>query len=347
MNRWLILGTALALCGVLFLLGPVLTPFLLGLAMAYVCRPAVCFLHRRTHISITLSSFFLTLGLYVVIISGLFFLIPSLKNISFFLSERLAFYRLQLWELAYPWITKLSAYSKEMAKIQESLDSLIVLAANWIGTTLMHLFENGLSVARFFLTVLMAPLIAFHVMKDWGTIVVRFMDLLPSRYRRSAQRLLGELDEALSCYVRGQWIICGVLSGYYGLMLWAVGLDFGLILGVGTGFFAFIPYLGFFLGLLASLIVAVVQGGSFSYCMTIFCIFLGGQILEAVFLTPHLIGKKTGMHPVFILFVVCAGAALAGFIGVLMALPMATLFVAGLRFLKSYYYRSRFYTRQT
>lgn len=325
-----------------WLLSSILPPFLLGATIAYCFRPVVRYLNRRG-LPIGLSALLVTLLVYIFFILLIVLVIPSLHRLILILSGRLMFYRHHLWEVAQPWLEKLSAYSHEVRTIGESLDSLMAMGATWIGTTCLSVLHNSWTLAWFFLILMIAPVIAFHLMKDWPLISTRTKALIPLRFQPLCATVVGEINTALSGYLRGQLMVCCLLAGYYATALSLISLDFGYVVGILTGIFTFLPYIGFFLGLSSALLISLFQQGDGSQVLALLIIYGGGQILESVVLTPWLIGKKTGLHPVIVLLAVLAGGALKGIAGILLALPVATIGAACWRLAKQYYLHTPFY----
>ena len=161
--------------------------------------------------------------------------------------------------------------------------------------------------------------------------------------RPVAQSLMQEINTTLSGFIRGQASVCLILAIYYATSLSLIGLDMGVLVGILTGLLIFIPYIGFGIGLIFSILLGVLQGLSTGQWLWLGGIFLAGQILEGYFLTPYLVGKKVGLHPVWIIFVLLAGGMMAGFLGVLLAVPVAAVFGVIIRRLLAWYRTTNFY----
>lgn len=208
------------------------------------------------------------------------------------------------------------------------------------------LWSGGLAVFNALSLVVIMPVVAFYLLRDWDRIVAHVDSLLPRDAADTVREQVREIDDRLSGFVRGQASVCLVLGTWYAVGLTIVGLDFGVLVGVGAGLISFVPYLGTALGLIAGLGLAIAQFDSWLPIGLVAAVFATGQILEGYVLTPRLVGERVGLHPVWVLFALMAGGALLGFTGVLLAVPAAAVigvlvrFAIG-RYLQSPLYRSR------
>jgi putative permease len=268
-------------------------------------------------------------------------LIPFLKEIPTFFSYKFASYKETLSNIANPILEKFFKEHSEI--IQENINSIFLEALRLIAATSFSLLENGWLLARFITLALLSPIISFYFIKDWEIIKKNIKTLIPLKYKKNISEISYNMDTALSHYVRGQILICGILSIYYSTSLACTSLSFGFSIGLLTGFFIFIPYLGFCSSLLISCFLSVSEWGTMSHLIIILSIYIIGYTIEAFVLTPWIIGKNTGLHPIWILFSIFSGAALFGFFGVLLALPSATVIAALWRYGRTYYIKSAFY----
>ena len=168
-------------------------------------------------------------------------------------------------------------------------------------------------------------------------------NLVPERFRPTFKEFLNDLNKTLSGFLRGQASVCICLAMYYGIALGLTGINLGAIVGILTGILSFIPYVGFITGLAISAILALAGGASLTQWGFLCAIFLIGNVLEGYILTPRLVGKRVGLHPLWILFAILAGGCLAGFLGVLVAVPVAAVIGVVLRWLNKLYQSSSFY----
>jgi predicted PurR-regulated permease PerM len=187
------------------------------------------------------------------------------------------------------------------------------------------------------------PVVTFYLLLDWNKIIKNIDQLLPRSIEPTIAKLIKESDQVLSAFFRGQLLVMLGLSIIYGVGLSLTGLSIGLILGLILGLISIVPYLGLIVGVLIASIAALIQFGTFSSLLSIWLVFLIGQLCESLLLTPYLVGDRIGLHPVAVIFAVLAGGTLFGFFGVLLALPVAAVLMVWLRFLNNRYHKSAFY----
>ncbi|MEH6473635.1 MAG: AI-2E family transporter, partial [Halopseudomonas sp.] len=187
------------------------------------------------------------------------------------------------------------------------------------------------------------PVVAFYLLRDWDRMVAQVGALLPRSIEPHVNRWASECDEVLGAFIKGQLLVMLCLGAFYAIGLGLVGLDLALILGVVAGLASIVPYMGFIIGIGASLIAAMLQFNELYYLLLVGLVFGAGQVLEAVVLTPVLVGDKIGLHPVAVIFAIMAGGQLFGFTGVLLALPVAAVVMVLLRHLHQGYRDSELY----
>jgi len=181
------------------------------------------------------------------------------------------------------------------------------------------------------------PVVTFYLLRDWDGVLRRLEGLLPPHMRARARALAAETDEVLASFLRGQLSVMLALAGFYSAGLWLLGLDLALPIGLGAGLVSFIPYMGFILGLAAAGLAALLQFHDPLTLLWVVGVFVAGQLLEGMFLTPRFVGTRIGLHPVAVIFAVMAGGRLFGFVGVLLALPAGAALMVGLRHLHEFY----------
>lgn len=192
--------------------------------------------------------------------------------------------------------------------------------------------------------ILITPVVAFYLINDWHEITKRLDNLLPRAYAETIREQVNIIDRTLAGFVRGQVNVCIIMGLFYGIGLTIVGLKFGIIIGLITGILAIIPYVGFMFGLLIGLGVAFFQFGTLHPMLMVFGVFMIGQIIEGNVITPRLVGEKVGLHEVWIIFGLLAGATLFGFVGVLLAIPITAVIGVLLRFAVKRYLQSDIYS---
>jgi len=173
--------------------------------------------------------------------------------------------------------------------------------------------------------LLITPVVAFYMLRDWDAFVKKVDDLLPKRYKHSIEKQAKEIDCILSSFIRGQLSVCVLLGLFYAVGLYIVGLDLGILVGFLAGIISFIPYVGSIFGFVVSVAIAFAQFDSLMPIAQVVGVFMVGQFIEGNFLTPNLVGESVGLHPVWIMFALLAGGVLLGFLGLMIAVPVAAI----------------------
>ena len=189
-------------------------------------------------------------------------------------------------------------------------------------------------------------MVAFYLLRDWDLIVTKIDIWLPRNHAPIIRKQINEIDRILAAFVRGQMTVCIILGLFYGISLSLIGLDFGFLVGFMTGLLAFIPYFGMLLGLVVGLGIAIFQFTDWLPVLGVAAVFLVGQVLEGNFITPKLVGDRVGLHPVWIIFALLAGGTLFGFVGILVAVPVAAATGVLIRFALAQYMGSALYKGQ-
>ncbi len=329
----LTLVAAIALLALLYLLQPILMPFVLGAGLAYLGDPLVDWLQRHK-LSRTAGVIVVFVVLALAGLITLLLVLPLLQEQVLRLVQNLPGYLSWIYGKLRPWLAPYLPLGEELDLQQ--LRGLIAEHWSEAGGVAKVLFgalsKPGLALVTLVGNVLLLPVVTFYLLRDWDTLLMHIRDLLPRKSLPAVTELARESDTVLSSFLRGQLLVMLALSVYYSLTLWLVGLDLALLIGVVAGLISFVPYLGFIVGLIASSIAIVVQTQEWIPLLWILLIFGFGQILEGFVLTPLLVGDRIGLHPVAVIFAVLAGGALFGFLGVLLALPVAAVLAVLLRF---------------
>ena len=347
--NWRVYGLPLAISAILvlliWLLGPMLTPFLVAAALAYFTDPVV---EKLQSWKWPRTLAVLTVLLLVVLVFVLFVLlvVPLLQHEIRLIAQRLPGAVGWLEQTVLPWVIEQTGRSDmklDLDYLRSMLGDQIPQAGTLLARALSTVTSSGLAIFAFLANLLLIPVIFFYLLRDWPLIKSKTAELAPARWRERFTPLLGECDNALAAFVRGQILVMLSLAAYYTLGLMMVGLDVALLVGVLTGLASFIPYLGFSLGLLLALLAALLQFADPVMALWVVAVFVGGQVLEGVVLQPLLLGDRIGLHPVAVIFAVLAGGQLFGFTGVLLALPVAAVLLVLLRHGVVAYRQSRFY----
>lgn len=331
-NKWLMFAGLVFAGWLLYLLQPVLTPFLLAALFAYLGDPLADRLERRMPRGLAVTVVFVILSL--LILSMLLVLLPMLERQAAALVQKLPAYLDGLRASLLPWLRQTLGIEIDGVEFTALLDSV---KQNWqaagglAARMLTGVSRSGLAVAAVMMNLVLVPVLTFYLLRDWDVLMQHVRDLLPRRHRSLVLQLAGEADEVLGAFLRGQLLVMLALGVVYAVGLSLVGLDLALLIGLLAGAVSFVPYLGFIIGVAVSLIAALMQFGEPSQALWVLAPFVVGQALESVLLTPWLVGDRIGLHPVAVIFAVMAGGQLFGFLGVLLALPAAAVVMVLLR----------------
>lgn len=339
---WLI--GLVVLCLLLWLLSGMLMPFVIGMAIAYLLDPLADRLGRLGLPRWAATTLVLLLFAVVVILL-LVLLVPLLQNQIARFIEELPSYKASLQNLLAPIIGQLrdQIAQQDFEEIRAAVGEYAGRALSWLGTALGGLWRGGLAVIDVVSILVITPVVAFYLLRDWDVMMDHVDELLPRRNAATIRHLAQEVDRTLASFVRGQGTVCLVLGSFYAIALAFVGLDFGILVGLMSGILSFIPFVGSIVGFLTSMGIALVQFDSWTMWAAVAGIFVFGQVVEGNFLTPKLVGDSVGLHPVWVMFALLAGGSLFGFTGVLLAVPVASVIGVLIRFFIGRYRASAYY----
>jgi len=344
-RHWQLLVLTVLLGGLLYVLAPVLTPFAVSALLAYLGDPLVDRLERwKLSRSLAVSVVFAFMTLAAV--GFLLMLVPMLeRQISKFM-EQLPRYVAWMQDTALPWIEAQTGFdidTFEPGQLVEMLKSHWQQAGGIAATVLGGISKSGLTILLWLTNLALIPVVTFYLLRDWDVLVGRVRELLPRMLEPTITSLAKQSDEVLGAFLRGQVSVMLALGAIYSLGLWMVGIDLALLIGMLAGLVSFIPYLGAIVGIGAGLIAAMVQYGDITHVVLVLLVFGIGQTLESFVLTPWLVGDRIGLHPVAVIFAIMVGGALFGFLGILLALPVAAIVMVLLRYAHQRYTESELY----
>ena len=348
-NRWLILFVAFAF--LLYLLLPVLTPFLIAAILAYICDPLVDKLSKlqiyKLKFGRTLSTILVMTAIFGAIFLLFLILIPLLQKESSLIAERLPAFIARLRDSIEPWLNAKFGihFNVDSAKIQEIITKNWKTAGDFLGDTLKLAGSHGMALIGIIANILLLPVVLFYLLRDWDIFVKNIGGLIPREWHDKTVEVAKEIDAVLAEFLRGQLSVMLAMSIFYAAGLWFAGLDMALPIGLIAGLLGFVPYLGMALGLGLALLVAALQFTSFGQIIPVLLVFGAGQLVESMWLTPKLVGNRIGLHPVIVIFALLAGGQLFGFAGVLLALPVSAAIAVGLRHTKDNYLGSDAYLK--
>ena len=339
------LGLLAALVAVLWLFGGILLPFVAGMVLAYFLDPVADWLEERNIPRLVAT--IMIVGMFVLIfILILVFLAPVLiDQIGSFARELPAYVQniVKLINNASPeWLLK--EIEDRGIDMQGPVSDLAAKAAGWLATLLQGLLSGGLALVNLIALLVVTPIVAFYMLNDWDRLIAKVDSWVPREHVETVRRLADDADHAIAGFIRGQGTVCITLGIFYAIALTIVGLNFGLLIGLGAGLLSFIPYVGAIIGGLASVGMALVQfWPDWLMVAMVAAIFAAGQFLEGNFLTPKLVGDNVGLHPVWLMFALFAAGYLFGFVGMLLAVPVAAAVGVLIRFALEKYMESPLY----
>ncbi len=339
---WLAALAAALLC--LWLLSGMLLPFVLGIAIAYLLDPIV---DRCTRLGLPrwAGTLVALIGFGVGIAGTVVLLVPLFKVQLLRLAERLPTLVDRVRDELLPAVLGLvdRLRPEDMARLRSAATDYAGDAVVWIGSFLTGLLSRGFAILDVVSVLVITPVVAFYLLRDWDLIVAAVDGWLPRRHADLIRAEVREVDRTLAGFVRGQSAVCLILGAYYAVVLTLVGLDFGLSIGIVVGVLSIIPYVGSAVGLVASVSLAIAQFDSWTMVGVVAGLFLFGQFVEGNFITPRLVGGSVGLHPIWVMFALLAGGYLFGFLGVLVAVPVAAVVGVGARFALRQYLASGYF----
>jgi predicted PurR-regulated permease PerM len=338
--------TALALLALLllWLLAPVLTPFLVGAVLAYVLAPAVEGLVRR-RVPRALAVVAVEAAAIVLVLAVLLLVVPIVSRQLPLLREQLPLLAERINHGLGPLLAQLGVeatldLASAKAFFTRALDRNL---DEWLGAAFASARIGGSLVLALIGNAIVMPLVVFYLLLDWPHLTQRLRRLVPPRMAAGVQGFFHECDELLGQYLRGQLLVMLTLAVFYSVGLALFGFQLALPVGVLTGLLVFIPYLGFGLGLVLALVAAVLQFASWFGLVAVAVVYGLGQIVESFYLTPYLVGERIGLNPLTVIFALLAFGHLFGFVGVLIALPASAVALVALRRAMNAYLGSRLY----
>lgn len=350
-RSWLLLALLAVAGWLVYLLAPVITPFAISAVLAYFGDPLVDRLEKvslwRWKIGRTLAViivFILMLSLLTLI---LLILVPLLIDQVRLLVERFPDWIEWFSGTVLPWLASKVGFE---LKGFDAAQFTGMLKQYWkeISTAAFGVIDvisrGGVAVATWLTHLILIPVVTFYLLRDWDALVRGIHDLLPRNMEAEISRLAAEVDEVLGAFFRGQLMVMLALGLIYTIGLSVVGIELAVLIGMGAGLLSIVPYLGSIVGVLLAAGAAIFQFQDSFHLVMVLLVFAVGQAAEGMYLTPKLVGDRIGLHPVTVIFAVLAGGQLFGFLGILLALPVAAALNVLVRHAHQKYRRSDLYT---
>ncbi|MGY8904658.1 MAG: AI-2E family transporter [Burkholderiales bacterium] len=339
--------SALVAALALWLLGPVLTPFVVASVLAYALTPLVNRLDALCHgrVPRVLAVLVVELIFIILTLCLLLLVVPIIAKEVPLIREQIPLLLDKLNDTIKPFLAQFGLkVSLDVASIKSFV--LKFLNANMEGGwgSVLSSIRLGGSVALAVVgNAVLIPVVLFYLLMDWARLVEQLVNLVPMRMRASYTSFTREADAVLGQYLRGQLLVMLALSVFYTVGLALFGLDLALPIGLFTGLAVFVPYLGFGLGLVLALLSGLLQFASLKALIMVAVVYGLGQVVESFYLTPRLVGERIGLHPLAVIFALLAFGQLFGFVGVLVALPASAVLLVAIRRLRTSYLASNLY----
>ena len=331
-------AAGLAIVALFWLLGPILTPFVVAAVFAYICDPAVNWMVAR-RVPRALAVLLVIIALGLVLVALALILVPMVYREAVLLIRRLP-------ELVEMFNAQVAPILQARLGIELQLDAAQfreLIAANWnnaqdiVPIVLGHLKTGGMALLGFVANLFLIPMVMFYLLQEWPRILDALERIVPRPWLARTMRILNDIDSVMSEFLRGQLSVMMLLAVFYSVGLWFAGLNFALPVGVLTGLLVFIPYVGFGGGLILAILAALLQAEGWPPLVGVAVVYGLGQLVESFLLTPYLVGERIGLHPLGVILALMLFGQWLGLLGLLIALPCAALAtVLGRRVLQSY-----------
>lgn len=344
-QKWFLFAIVLTVGFLLYLLAPVLTPFLAAALLAYLGDPLVDRMEAKgmPRTAGVVVMFVLLLSMMVGLV---LLLVPAMQQQLVALAKAFPVYIDWAQENLAPWLSKtfgIDAAVLDWSTLKSMTQDYWSQAGGAAEGVVSWLSSSSMALAAALANLVLIPVVTFYLLRDWDHMVLRLRGLLPRKWEGTVVRLATDSDTVLGAFLRGQLLVMLVLGAVYSIGLWWIGLELALLIGVIAGLVSFVPYLGFIVGIVLAGVAAFMQFHEMYYLLLVAMVFGVGQALEGMLLTPLLVGDKIGLHPVAVIFAVMAGGQLFGFVGVMLALPAAAVIMVLLRYVHQQYQQSELY----
>jgi predicted PurR-regulated permease PerM len=338
-----IVGAALFITAI-YLVKGILFPFMAALLVAYAMTPAVRRM-EKLGLSRSLATAIMIVGFCIAIASLLFVAVPFIQTELTNLAKQVPQYGQRIWSVVGPITEELSLYvdPSDMARLRDTASGYLADVVSWGIRLIAGILTSTLAIANLISLIVVTPVVAFYVLRDWNRMTNTVDGWLPRKHAQIIRNVLKDINNTIGGFAKGQATVCVALAIYYMTMLTIVDLDFSITVGLVIGLISFVPYVGAFVGFLLSIGIALAQFSDWWSIGLVAAVFFVGQIIEGYLLVPNLVGDRIGLHPVWVIFAVLAGGVIYGFVGILIALPVAAALGVLFRYGLSYYKQSPYY----
>ena len=341
----LIWGGGLIVIGfALKVLAPILLPFVVGFAVAYFLDPIVQWLDKRG-VGRPSATILVLVVFSAVVILVLMLVLPLVQGqVVSFAQKAPDMFRL-LQDRVMDLVARVSAQlsAGDVERLKAAAGGVAGDVLKFVGALAARAWSGGLAFLNLLSLIFISPVVAFYILRDWDKIVTKVRGWLPRDHVKTIEGLVREADAMIAGFVRGMAMVCLILAAFYGTALTLIGLEFGLVVGLIAGLISFIPFVGAAVGFVVSVGLAMVQFSDLMPIALTAGVFIAGQVIEGNFLTPKLVGERIQLHAVWVIFALLAGGLLFGFVGVLLAVPIAAVIGVLVRFFIGRYLASPLY----
>ncbi len=345
-QKWFLLAVLVVSGYLIYLLAPILTPFMISALLAYLGDPVTDGLEAKK-LSRTLAVVIVFFIMFIILMVILFIIFPLLEEQLSGLLQRIPEIFNYIQSSLIPSLSERLAVDLSSINLQGARDSLSghwQTLGNVVSKLMTKLSESGQAVLLWVSNLILIPIVTFYLLRDWDHLVAGIAELIPRKYFADVKTIASECDAVLAEFLRGQLLVMVALGFIYSIGLWIVGIEFSLLIGMTSGLVSFMPYLGFIVGIIIASIAAFMQFHDVIHIFYVLLVFGFGQAMEGMVLSPLLVGDRIGLHPVAVIFAVMAGAQLFGFVGMLLALPIAAVITVMLRYMHRQYINSQVYS---
>lgn len=344
-RNWVFWLTLFAIfCLSVYLLRSVLMPFVAGIIIGYLLDPLTT-KFQKMGLSRTLATI-------VVMLLVVVFLVPALILLVGVIDDQVGRFLSALPQYIASFVRKVEPVFVELKdkfpgldpeKVKAYLRGNLANGLKLLGAVFERVVTSGFALVNLISLLLITPVVAFYMLRDWHTFLDKVDGLLPELYKDSIRQQAKEINKILAGFIRGQVSVCVLLGTFYSLGLYFVGLELGVLVGFIAGLISFIPYVGSITGFVISLAIAFAQFDTMGPILQVVAVFMVGQFIEGNFLTPKLVGDNVGLHPVWVMFALLAGGVLLGFLGLMIAVPVAAIIGVLIRHAIDNYKKSSLY----
>ena len=339
---WLVLFAFF--CLTVYTLKSVLLPFVTGILIGYLFNPFAA-KFQKLGMNRTLATGLVLLIFLIILVPALIILFSVIyEQISKFIVN-LPHYITTIYQKSEPMLLYLQETfpSLQPEKVKEYMQDNAANTLKIIGRIIQKLISSGFALVNILSLLLITPIVAFYMLRDWRPFLKKMDNLLPRKSKNTIRDLAKKIDCTIAGFIRGQLSVCVILGSYYSTGLYFIGLELGVLIGFLAGLISFIPYIGSISGFVVSVAVAYAQFDSITPAIQVIIVFAIGQFVEGNFLTPKLVGENIGLHPVWVMFALLAGSVLLGSLGLLIAVPIAGIIGVLIRHAIENYKKSNLY----